>query len=233
MKARICLPVALALTMLVIAGCGGGDDSTASAPVATTATTTALSKEDLIAQGDAICAEVNAAVGTVSSTGADSAGQVAQEAALYTGMVGRLKGLGTPDDSAGYSEVISTADELAQAEGDARLAAERGDSSGLAAAESSASTALVSFQSAAQAYGFEDCGERPSAPVSSTATTPSSTTPAEVAPEEPTAAPAPETSPNTGGAGSAEGGGGSTGGGTSGGGTESGGGSGSGGIGPG
>ncbi len=204
--------------------------------MATTAATT-LTKQELISQGDAICAEVNAAVGTVGSTSTDSSGQVGQDADLYTGMVDSIKGLGTPDETAGYPDFISAADSLSQAESDAKLAAERGDSAALASAQSSASSALASFQSAAQAYGFKDCGQGPSAPsTSATGATPSgsSTTPATATPAAPvTPAPAPTPAPATGGAGGTAGaGGGATGGGTSTGGGGSGG-SGSGGIGPG
>ena len=62
------LLVILPLAALAIAGCGGGSSDSTTTPVETTEATTALSKEELIAQGDAICAEVNAAVGTVGST---------------------------------------------------------------------------------------------------------------------------------------------------------------------
>ena len=56
------------LAALVVAGCGGGGggDTTES-----TATTTEepqkLTKTELISQGDAICAEVNAAVGALGA----------------------------------------------------------------------------------------------------------------------------------------------------------------------
>jgi len=58
------LSAVLSLLALAIAGCGGGggDESTAAAPVETTEAAV-LSKEELVAQGNAICAEVNAAVG--------------------------------------------------------------------------------------------------------------------------------------------------------------------------
>ncbi len=199
---------ALPFAAIAIAGCGGGDDSssTVAAPAPATTVPPALSKEELIDQGDAICAEVNAAVGTVSSSSTDSTSQVAQEADLYGGMVERLKGLGTPDETAGYPEFIDAADELAQAESDAELASERGDESGLVAAQEAASSALASFQSAAQAYGFESCGEGPSAPVSSTATAPADTggVPSEAVEVEEEVAPSePEPAPETGGAGSA------------------------------
>jgi len=231
---RIPIFAVLSFAALLIAGCGGGDgdDSSASAPaVATTPTAPTLSKEELIAQGDAICAEVNAAIGSVGAGGAEPTSLAGQVADLYTGMVDSLRGLGTPEDTAGYSEFIAAAEELSQAEGEAKLAAERGDEAALATAESDASSALASFQSAAQEYGFEACGEGPSAPIAPAGTAPPSgeAAPVEV-PEAEEAAPeeaAPEPAPETGGAG----GGGTAEGGGAGGGAEGGGGS--GGIGPG
>jgi len=160
----------VAVALLVLAGCGGGggDDSTAAAPVETTEETTALSKEELISQGDGICAEVNAAVGTVGSTSSEAGGEAAQVAGLYGGMVERLKDLGAPsDDSAGYAEFISAAESLAQAEDNVKLASEREEGEALAEAETEASSALDSFQSTASAFGFEDCAEAPAAPVPS------------------------------------------------------------------
>lgn len=161
------LLVVSSLAALAIAGCGGGDDgdSTAAAPVETTEATTALSKEELIAQGDGICAEVNAAVGTVGSTSSDAESQASQVAGLYGGMVERLKGLGAPsDDSAGYAEFIAAAEALAQAEENVELASEREDAESLTGAETEASSALASFQSAAATFGLEECAEAPAAP---------------------------------------------------------------------
>ncbi len=162
------LLLTLPLVALVIAGCGGGDDdeTTAAAPLETTETTAALNKEELIAQGDAICAEVNAAVGTLGSTSSAVEGETSQVAGLYSGMVERLQGLGAPsDDSEGYAEFISAAEALAQAEENVELASAREDAEALTGAEAEASTALDSFQSAAATFGFEDCAEAPAAPV--------------------------------------------------------------------
>jgi hypothetical protein len=241
MRARqILFTLAPLVLALAIAGCGGGggeESTTTSAPATTVA---ALSKAELIAQGDGICAEVNAAVGTVGSTSSSASGQAAQVAGLYGGMVERLKALGKPSEaSAEYDEFIAAAEELAQAESNVKLASEREEENeGLAEAEAEASSAVSSFQSAASAYGFEKCAEAPAAP------TPSSTgeglsgeeapvgveEEAEAAPEEVEAA------PEEGGAGAVEeesaGGGAGVGGGTEGGGGSSGGGE-SGGIGPG
>ncbi|HET7484398.1 MAG TPA: hypothetical protein VFJ64_03390 [Solirubrobacterales bacterium] len=206
----------------LLVGCGGGGSGSTESTATTTATTTALTKAELIEQGDAICAEVNAAVGTVGASSAETSSPAAQAADLYSGMVASLKNLGTPQEAAGYPEFTAAADELATTEGEVKLASERGDTAGLEAAESKASAALSSFQEAAQEYGFKECGEGPSVP---TATAPEGTGSAE-APEESEAEavepeaeaePAPEVTPETGGAGGATEGGGTTGGGGGGG----------------
>lgn len=236
-RPRNILPIALLVLAAGLAGCGGGgDEETTAAPVETTEET-ALSKDELLSQGDAICAEVNAAVGTLANTDAEgNAELVAQEADLYSGMVDRLKDLGEPSEAVGYSDFVAAADQLEQAESDAQLAAERGEEAGLTEAEESASTALGSFQVAADEYGFEDCSEAPSAP---TPLTPGSEAGGEevegeaeeVAPEEvEEAAPeeVEEAAPEE-----EAGGGAGVGGGTGGGAPEESGGGGSGGIGPG
>ena len=229
--------------LIAVPGCGGGDNSLPETPVLTptTESPTTLSKEEFISQADGICAEVNAAVGTVDASSTDAASAIGQKADLYSGMLERIKSLGQPDDDAGLSDFLSAGDDLVQAEQDAQLAAERGDDAALASAESDASAALSSFQSAADAYGFQDCGQGPSAPSSTTTTTtpstvtpvtPAPTTTTPVAPTPTTPTPAPPPPAPSGGAT----GGGSTGGGTAGGttgGGSTGGGSGSGGIGPG
>jgi hypothetical protein len=231
----IVLPV---IAALLFAGCGGGGgNSSESAPTTTAGTTTALTKAELIEQGDAICAEVNAAVGTVGTSSAETGSPAAQAADLYRGMIDSLKNLGAPQESEGYAEFSAAADELGKAEDEVKLASEREDVAGLETAESNSASALSSFQTSAGEYGFQDCSKGPSA-LSTTA--PESGEGGPGAPEEPvtpeTVEPEPEpevapeeAAPETGGAGGAiEGGG--TGGGTEGGGGTGGG---SGGIGPG
>jgi hypothetical protein len=163
------LTLALPLAALAIAGCGGGgDDSTSTA--ATTETTPALSKADLIAQGDAICGEVNKAVGAaeiVTAEGGESE-LTAKVAGFYVGMVESIKQLGTPSDDAGYAEFIAAAEALSAAEGEAKLAAEREDTLALEEATTKAEAARDEFATAADEYGFEECGEGPSAPAAGT-----------------------------------------------------------------
>jgi hypothetical protein len=211
--------LALPAAALLIVGCGGGggDDSSESTAT-TTAAPAALSKAELIEQGDAICAEVNAAVGSVGSSGTENSSPASQAADLYSGMVASLNNLGTPQETDGYAEFSSAAEELAKAEDEVKLASERGDTAGLEAAESSASSALTSFQNAASEYGFKDCSEGPSAPATSSPGAEAgeiesggeeaeAIEPEAVEPEV-EAEPAPEVAPETGGAGgTAEGGG--------------------------
>jgi hypothetical protein len=211
--------VALPVAALLLAGCGGGGSSDSSESTATTtAAPRALSKAELIEQGDAICAEVNAAVGSVGSSSTENSSPASQAADLYSGMVASLNNLGTPQETDGYAEFSSAAEELAKAEDEVKLASERGDTAGLEAAESSASSALTSFQSAATEYGFKDCSEGPSAPATSGPSSESAEAetggeeaeavePEAIEPEVEAEA-VPEVAPETGGAGgTAEGGG--------------------------
>lgn len=206
------LTLAAPLAALVIAGCGGGGSDSTSTPVSTAATTTAPSKEELISRGDAICAEVNAAVGTVGQGGEAGTSQVGQVADLYIGMVEGLEGMGVPEDTTGYPEFIASAEDLSKVESEAKLADEREDSAALGAAETKAIAALSSFRAIAESYGFEDCGQEPSAPTPTSTSTESSSEAEEAAPEEEAvepeveAAPEEEAAPEGGGAGTGGGG---------------------------
>ncbi len=159
------LTIALPLAALAISGCGGGgDDSTAATQTAPE--TTALTKAELISQGDAICGEVNAAAGAAEIVAAEGeeAALKAKVSGLYVGMVESLERLGVPVEDAGYAEMMAAADELSKVEGEVKLAAEREDTAALEEATTAAAAAREEFESAAGEYGFEDCSEGPSAP---------------------------------------------------------------------
>jgi hypothetical protein len=163
------LTLALPLAALAIAGCGGGgDDSTPTE--ATAETTAALSKAELISQGDAICGEVNKAVGAaeiVTAEGGESE-LATKVAGFYIGLVESIKQLGAPSEAAGYAEFIAAAEALSAAEGEAKLAAEREDTVALEEATAKVDSAREEFAGAADEYGFEECGEGPSAPAPGT-----------------------------------------------------------------
>jgi len=155
----------VALVSLAAAGCGGGgDELTESTAATTTEAPPRLTKAELIEQGDAICAEANAAVGALGSGETETSATSTQVPALYVGMVEDIEELGMPVESQGYPEFSEAAEELAKVEGEAKLAAEREDSVALAEAETEGAAALEQFQTRAEAYGFEKCGEGPSAP---------------------------------------------------------------------
>lgn len=160
-----------ALVALLVAGCGGGGGDETEASTPTVEEPVALTKDELIEQGDGICAEVNAAVGALSgsetpeSTLGDSSEKVAN---LYTGMVERLQDLGAPEgDEGDYAEFMEAAEELAKVEGELKLAAEREDVAALEEKGQEAAAALESFQSQAAIYGFEDCSAEPGLPTPS------------------------------------------------------------------
>lgn len=152
----------LALIALVIAGCGGGSDETETT-TPTVEEPVALTQDELIEQGDGICAEVNAAVGALTSSESESSpGQSEKVANLYLGMVERLQGLGTPEgDDGSYMKFSEASEQLAKAEGELKTAAEREDVLASEEASQESAAALEEFQSQAAIYGFEDCSEEP------------------------------------------------------------------------
>jgi hypothetical protein len=156
-----------ALAALAIAGCGGGGDETETTATPTVEEPVALTKEELIDEGDGVCAEVNAAVGALTAsetTEGSSTEETEKIANLYTGMVERLQDLGAPDgDDGSYAKVMEAAEELAKVEGEAKLAAEREDLEAMEEARGEAAVALEEFQTQAGIYGFEDCSEEASA----------------------------------------------------------------------
>jgi len=195
-----------ALMALAVSGCGGGGDETETT-AATTEAVPALTKAELISQGDAICAEVNNAVGAVGASGAEVPEQITQVSDLYIGMVDSIKNLGAPDDDAGYDEFIAAAEALSKVEGEAKLATEREDTAALGEAATKAAPILEEFGSVAGEYGFEDCSEGPSAPTAAVTGEEAEEGGVEVAPEEIEEEVAPEevapeeVAPETGGAG--------------------------------
>jgi hypothetical protein len=154
----------LLLLGLVAAGCGGGGDDT-TAPVETTAEAEpSLTKAELLSQGDAICGEVNAAIGAIGASEGEVAEQTTEVADLYTGMIGSIQALGKPSEAEGYSDFSEAAEQLAKVEGEVKLAAEREETTALGEAATAAAPALEEFQAQAAIYGFSECSEGPSAP---------------------------------------------------------------------
>src|ERR1700761_4552734 len=121
----LALPALLVLALLA-SGCGGGGSSstptTAKKPKSERPQPT---KAALIRQGDAICAEVNTAVGGVQEAETEASDQTTQIANLYVGMVQSLQALGQPSETTGYSDFMGAAEELAKTEGEVKAASEK------------------------------------------------------------------------------------------------------------
>jgi hypothetical protein len=161
----LAFPALLAL-VLVASGCGGGGSSSTTTAKKPPPEETApkLSKGQFISQGDAICAEVNTAVGAVGESAAEGSSQTTQIANLYSGLVQSLQRLGQPSEIAGYSEFMGAAEQLAMVENEVKAAGEKENLELLEEASQSAVPAVEEFQQQAAIYGFEDCSEGPHAP---------------------------------------------------------------------
>ena len=188
-----------------------------------------LSKADFITNADTACEEVNTAISqfAASGQGLTEADQIAD---LRSGLVDQLKELGPPEeDRATLDEFTTALQAQVQAGQKIALASDRGEDT--AEFETELQTAKDQAAAAAQAYGFQQCGQEISSASPSTAAPSSSDSGTSVTPAAPST-PAPST--DSGGTGDTGGGTGDTGGGTGdtgGGGT--GGTGGSGGVGPG
>ena len=138
-----------------IAGCGGGDEEEppAPAPVEEPVESPTLTQNELINEGDSYCAEANAAVGTISESTADDSIKESQIAGIYSGLADDLESLGAPTEGDAPTDVIEAAQALSESD------------------STTAASALTTFQSAADAYGFVECGEAPAAPASSSGST--------------------------------------------------------------
>lgn len=166
-KKTILLTLA-ALIALLLAGCGGGGGEETETTAPTIEEPTALTKDELIEQGDGVCAEVNAAVGALSASETEGEGETSNTekvANLYIGMVERLEDLGSPEGAeAEYEKFQEATEELGQVEADLKLASEREDVATVEEKGQEAAAALEEFQTQAAAYGFEKCGEEPGLP---------------------------------------------------------------------
>jgi hypothetical protein len=173
---------ALLVIALVASGCGGGGggESSTTTLKKKEPTTPKLSKAGFISQGDAVCAEVNTAIGSAENSAAEGTTETTQIANLYTGMVQSLQRLGQPTEKDGYSEFMGAAEELAMVETNLKKAAEEEDLAAEEEASQEAVPAVEEFQQQAAVYGFEECAEGPHAPV----VAPEASTGEEVAPQE-------------------------------------------------
>jgi hypothetical protein len=201
---------------LILSACGG--DSSPETPIVVPTETTggALSKTEFITQADSICQEANTAIEQFAASG-QGLTEADQIATLRKGVVDQIKQLGAPaEDQATLTQFLNAMTAQVDAGQKIALAEARGEDT--AQFEAELDDAKSQAETAAQAYGFTECGQ----PITASGTSTTGGTSGAVAPSAPsTAAPAPST------------GGGTSGSGTSGSGTSGGSGGSGGGLGPG
>ncbi|MFM9044100.1 MAG: hypothetical protein ACKOPI_08245, partial [bacterium] len=174
---------ACAVACAVLVGCGDNSPET-TLPITAVSTETqateALSKTAFIAEADARCAETNAAIQQYVDAGEGFSG-AAEIADLRQGLLDQLKELGPPtEDRATLDEYLTGLESQVEAGQKIGLALDRGTDT--AVYETALTTARTDAETAAAAYGFEECGTSKTSTTGSTTATGGSTAPTYVAP---------------------------------------------------
>lgn len=206
-RARVVGVLGATMAVLALAGCG--DDEAPIEPVtpdAETSGSSPVATSEFVQSADARCAEANAAIANLTSGSEDSSLAATQQVEITQELLGGLQSLGSPEDPSGALEryyaaledVISVLEQQGQA-------AVSGDSSAQGALSAELETAQEEAATAAEDFGFDECGqtESPLSPdVASTTvapaptpTVPAPTTTAPVAPVEPAPEPVPVPEP--------------------------------------
>jgi len=187
------------LFILLIRSCGGDDEQAPMTPVGATGAGGAqpLSQEDYIAQADGICAEANNSIDRIDPAAEDA---ILEELQLTEQALVRLEALQQPADAPGsLNRFLRQMRRLVDGLDTLQTAIERGDTEAQAAAEAAIAEAREKAASAAESFGFSECGQfgEPGTDAASTdegtgetgATPPPATTPQQSAPPAQTAPP--------------------------------------------
>ena len=196
-----------ALSAGAVVACGG-DDAEPIVPVTTQTTESeALSQADFINEIDDVCAEANVAIANLTETSATgTSSQIADEREIVEGELDQIQDLEAPsEDQTTLNDFIDSLEQLLENLESQELAAQREDTAGLAELEAEESTIRGELLSAADEYGFKDCGREGEATTTGTGTGATGTEAAPVtpAPAPVTPEPAPAPVPDTGGTGGA------------------------------
>ncbi|MDX6633550.1 MAG: hypothetical protein QOG09_823 [Solirubrobacterales bacterium] len=184
---RPALAALLALSSLALAACGGDNGVPITSFPTPTVATQALTKTDYIAQADAVCAEANAALGSLPAT--DAATLATQKVDISQNLVDQLDALGLPtEDETTLQRYLDAENQILDNQKKIQLAQQRGDTSTTATFTTAISTAEADAKAAAESYGFQECGK--GATASATTTTPGAVTTTPAAPTQPTTPPA-------------------------------------------
>ena len=196
--------------VLLVKSCGGDDSETPVTTVGTTDTAAPalLTRDEYIAQADAVCAEANSAVGSLDPADPQA---TADEFEITSGELAQLRQLEPEKKDATLKQFLSRLTAVVKALESKATALERGDTVTADEAQVDIDTNEAEARELGTEYGFSDCGQfldagdGPSAgnnaatapsmdtgtgavPVTPTTTTP--VTPTETTPVTPTEPPA-------------------------------------------
>jgi hypothetical protein len=154
---------------LVLSACGGDDSPEQPIIIPTETTTGSLGKDEFIEEADAVCAEANAAIAefVANGEGFSASGEIAS---LRASVIDELQALGPPDDDrATYDSFIAGFEAQVEAGEKIALANERGADT--AEFETELDAAQAETLTAAESYGFTECGQEASASSTGTSDT--------------------------------------------------------------
>jgi hypothetical protein len=156
-----------AFVALGVVACGGDDDGEIVPVEEQTTPPDELSQEEFIDEADAICEEGNIAIANLADTSAgDPTTALGEERELVGGMLDQLNALGAPgEDESTLDAFVDALEELADNLDKQELAAERGDATSLAELETEETTIRTEIATAAEDYGFKECGQEGEATV--------------------------------------------------------------------
>lgn len=190
MRRRVATILAAGVALAALGGCGDNN-----APIQTISTdsetaASALSQDDFISGADSRCAEANSAIANLGSSDVASSVAIGQQLQITEEVLTGIQALGPPADSTGdLATFLKGLKSQVRILKQQQTAATSGDTATVDSLSAQLAQAESETEAAATSYGFDECGQPPSASVSAggTAASPSATpVPATTTPVTPT-----------------------------------------------
>lgn len=146
--------------VLLIRSCGGDDDTTTPTPIAGATGVggaTSQSQASYIDQADPICLDTNDSIAGVDTSAPTADSDLAE---IITGELQQLQSLAPPDEGTNdLNDFLDALDQQAQAYDDKATALEREDEASIAEIDATLDQAAADAADAAEAFGFQVCGD--------------------------------------------------------------------------
>lgn len=178
MRRRVATILATGVALAALGGCGDNN-----APIQTISTdsetaASALSQDDFISGADSRCAEANSAIANLGSSDVTSSVAIGQQLQITEEVLTGIQALGPPADSTGdLASFLKGLQSQVRILKQQQTAATSGDTATVDSLSAQLAQAESETEAAATSYGFDECGQPPSASVSTGGTASPSTTP--------------------------------------------------------